>query len=53
MKTDWNRLRQVGFLTLAIVLAGTVVIDTLLPSLSWRQALLLVGLVALLIGWVP
>jgi hypothetical protein len=53
MKIDWRHLRQQGFLTLAILLSSATVIATLLPSLSWRQAMLLIALVALLIGWVP
>ena len=50
---DWRRLRQVGFLTLALVLAGAVLVMMMIPSLDLRGALVVMALVALLLGWVP
>lgn len=53
MKKFWPALRQQGFLTLSIVLASAVVVGTLLPWLSWRQVLIFIAVLALLLGWVP
>jgi len=50
---DWRRLRQYGFLTLAIVLGAAAIVDMLIPSLDLRGALVLMALVALLLGWIP
>jgi hypothetical protein len=49
----WGRLRQEGFLTLAIVLASAVILGMVLPNMDLREALMTIALVALLIGWVP
>ena len=49
----WHHLRQQGFLTIAIVLAAGVLVDMMLPVLDLREALLIIALVALLLGWVP
>jgi len=48
---DWRRLRQHGFLTLAVVLAGAALVSMLIPNLDLRGALVLMALVALLLGW--
>jgi hypothetical protein len=50
---DWHRLRQQGFLTLAIVLAGAVLLMLLLPVLDLKEALMIVTVFALLLGWLP
>jgi hypothetical protein len=50
---DWHRLRQQGFLTAAIVLACATLVDMILPMLDFREALLTIALVALLLGWIP
>ena len=39
---DWRRLRQVGFLTLALVLAGAVLVMMMIPSLDLRGALVVI-----------
>jgi hypothetical protein len=52
-RMDWRNLRQQSFLTLAIVLASSVVVSTILPNLDFRGALITIALVALLLGWVP
>jgi hypothetical protein len=50
---DWRHLRQEGFLTLAIVLSSAVIVGILLPNMTLRQALIVIALVALLLGWIP
>jgi hypothetical protein len=50
---DWRDLRQQGFLTIALVLAGGVLLLMLIPNLDLRGALLMIAVAALLIGWVP
>jgi hypothetical protein len=50
---DWRRLRQQGFLSLAIIVASAVVVGMLLPHMDLRQALITIAVVALLLGWVP
>jgi hypothetical protein len=50
---DWHRLRQQGFLTLAIALAGAVLLMLLLPVLDLKEALMIVTVFALLLGWLP
>ena len=51
MAMDWHKLRREGFLTLAIVLAASVLLITLLPVLDLREALLIIAILALLLGW--
>jgi len=50
---DWRKLRQRGFLTLAIALAAGVLVTMMIPSLDLRGALVLLALFALLLGWIP
>jgi hypothetical protein len=50
---SWHRLRQQGFLTLAIVLASAVLVSLLLPHMSFREALVFIAILALALGWVP
>jgi hypothetical protein len=50
---DWKHFRQEGFLTLAIVLAGGVLLGFFLPNMSLRQAVLTIAVIALLLGWLP
>jgi len=50
---DWRRLRQRGFLTVAILLAGAVLVTMMIPSLDLRGALVVMAIVALLLGWIP
>jgi hypothetical protein len=49
----WKRLRQQGFLTIAIVLGGAAIAATILPNINLRGALIIIALVALLLGWIP
>ena len=50
---DWRQLRRHGFLTIAILLAGGVLLGMLIPSLDLRGALILTAVLALLLGWIP
>lgn len=50
---DWHKLRQQGFLTIALVLAGGVLLHMVIPALDLRGALIMIAVFALLIGWVP
>jgi len=50
---NWRHLRQQGFLTLAIVLAASVLLGMLLPHMDLREALITIAILALLLGWVP
>jgi hypothetical protein len=50
---SWHKLRQQGFLTIAIVLGSATLVGMLLPNMSLRQALVLIAILALLLGWVP
>lgn len=50
---DWHRLRQQGFLTLAIVLCGAVCVSLIIPNLDLRGALMVMAALALLLGWIP
>ena len=52
-EVDWRRLRQYGFLTVAIVLAGGALVHMMIPSLDLRGALIAMAVLALLLGWVP
>jgi hypothetical protein len=50
---NWHRLRQEGFLTLAIVLAGSVILGFFLPNMDLREAVLTIAIIALALGWKP
>jgi uncharacterized membrane protein YdbT with pleckstrin-like domain len=50
---NWRHFRQQGFLTVAIVLASAGIASTFFPFLDLREALILIAILALMIGWIP
>jgi hypothetical protein len=50
---NWRRLRQEGFLTVAIVLGSAVLLSMVMPLLDLRGSLIALAVLALLIGWIP
>jgi len=50
---DFRHLRQHGFLTIAIIFAGALLVTMLIPNLDLRGALMVMAVLALLFGWIP